>query len=63
MKKLITSIFLLAIVLSLDAQEIEPSLQAQGYLDSKEATVDYSVGLFGGLYITGKLRLRGARGA
>lgn len=46
MKKLITSIFLLAIVLSLDAQEIEPSLQAQGYLDSKEATVDYSVGLF-----------------
>ena len=46
MKKYVIFILLLALVHILDAQEIEPSSQAQGYLDNKNATVDYSVGIF-----------------
>lgn len=46
MKKNIVIIFLSLVVHLLEGQEIEPSQQAQGYLNSKNATVDYSVGIF-----------------
>ncbi len=46
MKKLLLTIVVMASVSGLWAQDFAPSQQAQGYLDSKNVTVDHATGLF-----------------
>lgn len=46
MKKILLIIAGMILVVGLSAQDFAPSQQAQGYLDSKNVTVDYATGLF-----------------